>query len=303
MRSWLIHHIGCLNESLLRLFRTPLASLLTMAVLGIALALPGGLYMLTNNLLSVSGSWDAETRITLYLKEDVTDLQAEDLVLALHDPLAYSSIQFLSRDQALEEFRQMTRFDDALDKLEQNPLPPVILITPLDSRTPDELETILEKLKTRPEVELAQLDLKWIKRLNAIIQIIQRSLIVIFALLALAVILVVGNTIRLEIENRRDEIIITKLFGATHAFIRRPFLYDGLWFGLFGGLFACLLITGALWLLGRPVATLIALYNSEFQPIYPDFMFILVLILLGGLLGYIGAWTAVSQHLHNIEPT
>jgi len=197
----------------------------------------------------------------------------------------------------------MTRFDDALDKLEQNPLPPVILITPLDSRTPDELETILEKLKTRPEVELAQLDLKWIKRLNAIIQIIQRSLIVIFALLALAVILVVGNTIRLEIENRRDEIIITKLFGATHAFIRRPFLYDGLWFGLFGGLFACLLITGALWLLGRPVATLIALYNSEFQPIYPDFMFILVLILLGGLLGYIGAWTAVSQHLHNIEPT
>jgi cell division transport system permease protein len=147
-----------------------------------------------------------------------------------------------------------------------------------------------------------KLDLEWIKRLRGIIEIIQQAVIIIAAILAIAVILVVGNTIRLEIENRRDEIIITKLFGATHAYIRRPFLYDGLWFGLLGGLSACALIMAALWLLSEPVIRLIALYDSSFSPIYPDVVFIAGITLLGGLLGYVGAWSAVSQHLYKIEP-
>ena len=115
-------------------------------------------------------------------------------------------------------------------------------------------------------------------------------------------ILVVGNTIRLEIENRRDEIVITKLFGATHAYIRRPFLYDGMWYGLFGGLFASLLIVAAVWLLSEPVLRLIALYESSFALIFPGAPFIAGITVFGGLLGYLGAWTAVSQHLYKIEP-
>lgn len=303
LRSWLSHHFGCLNESLLRIFQAPLTSLLTIAVLGIALALPGGLFMLTKNLLSLSGSWDAGIHITLYLNDDISDKQGDELSQSLDNDPNFSSVQFLSRTQALEEFRQMAHFDEALDKLDQNPLPSVILITPLNTLSAKQLTPVLEELKNKPEIQLVQLDLEWIKRLQAIIQTAQHGLLVIFALLALAVILVVGNTIRLEIENRRDEIVITKLFGATNAFIRRPFLYDGLWFGLFGGLFACLLILAALWILDGPIATLIELYDSEFQPIYPDLIFILSMVLLGGFLGYIGAWMAVSQHLHKIEPS
>ena len=300
--AWLAHNAGCLNESLQRFTKTPLANLLTIMVLGIALSLPGSLYMLTKNLLSLSGNWDKGTHITLYLNQDVGDAQAAELALSLEDPARYSSIQFLSRDQALAEFRRLTRFNEALDKLDKNPLPAVILLTPVDTLTAKQLQPLLGALQDRPEVELAQLDLQWIQRLQSILQIAQRALLVVFALLALAVILVVGNTIRLEIENRRDEIVITKLFGATHAFIRRPFLYDGLWFGLLGGLLSSLLIVIALWLLASPVARLIALYDSNFQPIYPDTLFILTMIVFGGLLGYAGAWLAVSQHLHQIEP-
>ena len=178
-----------------------------------------------------------------------------------------------------------------------------MVVTPsIDHSSPEAGEALLKKLAKQPEVDLAQLDLEWIKRLRGIIEIIQQAVIIIAGILAIAVMLVVGNTIRLEIENRRDEIIITKIFGATHSYIRRPFLYDGLWFGLLSGVLACILIIAALWLLSEPVIRLIALYDSDFSPIYPDGVFIIGITLFGGLLGYLGAWSAVSQHLYKIEP-
>lgn len=302
VRSWSSHHSGCLNESLLRLLRTPLSSLLTMAVLAIALALPGGLYVLSQNLLSLSKHWDTDTQITLYINRDIPDQQAEALSRQLAKDPRFTHVEFLSRDHALEEFRRMAEFQNALEHISENPLPAVILITPTSTLSTQSLDEIRSELVGKSQVELAQLDLEWIKRLRGIIEIIQQAVIIIAAILAIAVILVVGNTIRLEIENRRDEIIITKLFGATHAYIRRPFLYDGLWFGLLGGLSACVLIMAALWLLSEPVIRLIALYDSSFSPIYPDVVFIAGITLLGGLLGYVGAWSAVSQHLYKIEP-
>ncbi len=302
LRSWTSHHISCIKESLTRLLKTPLASLLTMAVLAMALALPGSLYMLTQNMIALSGHWQTDTQISLYLHEDSGDLAAESIALDLRQDKRLVRVQFMSRDQALDEFREMTDFDEALDKLAHNPLPPVILIYPRNDLAAEALTRLIEELAAIPQVELAQLDLEWIKRLNGILGIIQRSLLVVVGLLAIAVILVVGNTIRLEIENRRDEIVVTRLFGATHAFIRRPFLYDGIWFGLLGGLLACILIYTALWALDAPVVRLIELYNSSFQPIYPDISFIVTLTLFGTLLGYLGAWSAVSQHLYKIEP-
>ncbi len=302
LRSWISHHFSCINESLVRLFKSPLASLLTMAVLAIALALPGGLYMLTQNMLTLSGHWETDTQISLYLREDLSDQAAKNVALDLQRDSRLVNVQFMSRDEALDEFKRMTGFDEALDKLKHNPLPPVILISPRNDLITDALTSLAEELAERPQVELAQLDLEWIKRLNGILEIVQRSLLVLVGLLAIAVILVVGNTIRLEIENRRDEIVITRLFGATHTFIRRPFLYDGVWFGLLGGLLACILIYASLWTLGEPVGKLIDLYNSNFQPIYPGIPFIAALTSFGTLLGYLGAWTAVSQHLYKIEP-
>ncbi len=302
LRSWVLHHFSCANESLIRLLKKPLASLLTVAMLAIALALPGGLYMLTQNMLALSGHWEADTRISLYLREDLDEQVARNIVANLQKDHRITKVQFMNRDEALDEFRQMTGFDEALDRLEHNPLPPVILLSPRKDLTADALTDLLQELTAMPQVDLVQLDLEWIKRLQGILGLIQRSLLIVAGLLAIAVVLIIGNTIRLEIENRRDEIVITQLFGATHAFIRRPFLYDGIWFGLLGGLLACTLIYAALRVLNEPVGRLIELYNSSFQPIYPGPSFIAALTLFAALLGYLGAWTAVSQRLHKIEP-
>jgi len=273
-----------------------------MAVLAIALALPGGLYVLSQNLLSLSKHWDTDTQITLYLNLDVTDEKAEALSIQLSKDPRFTTVKFLGRDQALQEFRQMAAFQDALEHIADNPLPAVIIITPTSLLSTEALDELRTDLLDRPQVELAQLDLEWIKRLRGIIEIIQHAVIIIAIILAIAVILVVGNTIRLEIENRRSEIVITKLFGATHAYIRRPFLYDGLWFGLLGGIMACVLIVAALWLLSEPTVHLIALYDSSFSLIYPGLPFIASITFFGGLLGYLGAWSAVTQHLYKIEP-
>lgn len=302
IRSWTTHHAGCLNNSLRRLFHKPLSSLLTMAVLAIALALPGGLYVLSQNLLSLSEHWDTDTQMTLYLNQNVDDQQAELFAEQLSRDPRFSRVDFLSRTDALEEFRQMTEFQQALQYITDNPLPAVIILTPTSNIAPDALADLQNELTDRSQVELAQLDLDWIKRMRGIINIVQHAVIIIAVILAVAVILVVGNTIRLEIENRREEIVITKLFGATHAYIRRPFLYDGMWYGLFGGLLASLLIVAALWLLSEPVMRLITLYESSFALIFPNALFVLGITMLGGLLGYLGAWTAVSQHLYKIEP-
>ena len=302
IRSWTSHHQGCLRDSLVRLFRSPLSSTLTMAVLAIALALPGGLYILSLNILSLSEHWDTDAQISLFLNRDTSDEEGQALSEQLATDTRAARVRFLSRAQALEEFRQMTTFREALEHISENPLPAVILITPSASLSTVKLNKLRSDLLANPQVELAQLDLEWIKRLKGVIEIAQRAIVIVAVILAIAVILVVGNTIRLEIENRRDEIVITKLFGATHAYIRRPFLYDGFWFGLMGGLLASALISAALWLLTEPVGRLISLYESNFMPIYPGIIFISILTLVGGLLGYLGAWSAVTQHLYKIEP-
>ncbi len=302
LKSWTSHHRGCLRDSLYRLFRSPMSSILTMAVLAIALALPGGLYILSQNMLSLSMHWDTDARISLFLTRDVSDEEGRALSQQLAKNPGMKHVDFLSRADALEEFRQMTTFQEALEHIAENPLPAVILITPASSLSPQALDRLRQELLANPQVELAQLDLEWIKRLKGIIEMIQRAILIVAAILAIAVILVVGNTIRLEIENRREEIVITKLFGATHSYIRRPFLYDGFWFGLMGGLLASALISAALWLLNEPVDRLISLYESNFTPVYPGIIFVISITLAGGLLGYLGAWTAVTQHLYKIEP-
>ena len=302
MQSWFFHHARCMANSLLRLLRTPLSSALTIAVLAIALALPGGLYILSQNLLSLSDHWDTDTQITLYLHMDITDQKAETLSKQLANDTHFSHVKFLSRAHSLEEFREMAAFRSALEYISDNPLPAVILLTPAASLSAQKLEEIRVQLLDKPEIELAQLDVEWVKRLRGIIQVLQHAVTIIAAILAIAVILVVGNTIRLEIENRRDEIIITKLFGATHAYIRRPFLYDGLWYGLLSGVLACALILFALHLLNESIIRLITLYGSDLDPGHPGMLFIAGITLSGALLGYLGAWTAVSLHLYKIEP-
>jgi cell division transport system permease protein len=303
LQVYLLRHVQVALNSLGRLYRAPLASLMTAAVIGIALALPSGLYVLTGNLQRLSTQWDGGASLSLFLHHEVTGDQAGALADKLRQWPEIEQLRLITPQEALSEFRELSGFGDTLDTLDENPLPAVLAIKPADSAArSDPAAALLERLRALPEVELAQLDLQWVKRFNAIVSIVQRSIWVLASLLGLAVLLVTGNTIRLEIQNRREEIEITKLIGATSAFIRRPFLYSGLWYGLAGAILAAVLVELAFLQLNSPVRQLAGLYESSFRLQMLSFSEGVTLLAAGSLLGLLGAWLAVGRHLSAIEP-
>lgn len=302
-RIWLTRHLQVALSSLGRLVRAPFASLMTMAVIGIALALPSCLLLVLGNVQTLSSSWDGAATISLYMKQPVTDDETAELAknLRLYDEV--SEVSVIVRHQALEEFRQLSGFSEVLNTLEDNPLPAVLVVKPDESHSdPQQAQLLADKLGSMGGVEFAQLDLQWVTRFQAIAKIADRVVWVVASLLGLAVILVIVNTIRLEIQSRHAEIEISKLIGATDSFIRRPFLYSGAWYGLFGGLISWLLVTLSLWMLDAPVAHLAGLYQSEFRLSGMDISTFCVLLSCGTLLGLAGSWVAVGRHLNSIEP-
>jgi cell division transport system permease protein len=301
LQNYLARHAQVALNSLGRLYRAPLASLMTAAVLGIALALPTGLYLLTGNLQRLSTQWDGSASISLFLRNNVSSAEAQQLTQKLQQWPQVDSVQLITPEQALGEFRELSGFGDVLDSLQTNPLPAVIGIKPADSHA-EAAADLMQKLRELPEVDIAQLDLQWVKRFRAIVDIVRRSIWVMGALLGLAVLLIVGNTIRLEIQNRHAEIEITKLIGATDGFIRRPFLYSGVWYGLSGALLAVLLVELAFLQLHGPVRQLAGLYQSEFSLQTLSFAETLALLGSGATLGLLGAGLAVGRHLAAIEP-
>jgi cell division transport system permease protein len=303
LHRYLSRHAQVALNSLGRLYRSPLASLMTAAVIGIALALPSGLYLLTGNLQRLSTQWDGSASFSLFLQKSVASRQSQALLDKLQRWPELERLQLITPDQALAEFKQLSGFGEALDALDANPLPFVITIKPVRTHSDaGSAARLLEKLRAIPEVELAQLDLQWVERFNAIVDIIRRSIWVMAALLALAVLLITGNTIRLEIQNRRDEIEITKLIGGTDGFIRRPFLYSGFWYGVIGALLATLLVELAFLQLHSPVRRLAGLYESGFSLQTLSLTEGFALLMTGAGLGLLGAWLAVGRHLAAIEP-
>jgi cell division transport system permease protein len=301
--AWGINHLHVFFSSLGRICRSPVASLMTISVLAIALALPAGFYVLLRNAQKLSGGWDGAPGISLYIKTDIEAARVDRLADKLRQWSEIAGIRVLHKEQALEEFKALSGFGEALDALNENPLPPVIVVAPHhDTTEPDKVEQLLEKLRALPEADIVQLDLQWVKRLYTIMNLVQRGLYIIAAMLGLAVILTIGNTIRLDIQNRRSEIQVNKLIGATDAFIRRPFLYTGFWYGLCGGIVACLLVAFACGLLQGPSRRLAGLYDSGFEPTALGFGNALALIGIAIALGYAGAWLAVGRHLKEIEP-
>jgi cell division transport system permease protein len=298
-RSWRDHHRLSAADSLRRMLENPVSSLLTWLVIGIALALPAALNVALENARSVSGSWDSPAQISLFLQDEV----GEEAAAALHASLAgrgdVAGASLVTREAALAEFASLSGFADVLDSLEENPLPNLLLVTPAPGVPPEALREELEALEG---VAQAVLDMAWVQRLNGLMELSRRIVLALGALLVLGVVLILGNTIRLAIENRRDEIVIVKLVGGSNAFVRRPFLYTGLWYGVGGGAVAALLVLAALWLLDEPVRQLAGLYQSDFQLSGIGPIGALRLVLLGGLLGLAGAWLAVSRHLGAIEP-
>ncbi len=302
-KAYFVHHLRSLVASLGLLYRHPLSNLMTILVIGIALALPTGLYLALDNARSISSNWDGAAQISLFTKLTVSNKQAQQLADKVRLYPEIEQVSMLTREQSRQEFRDLAGYGDALDALKENPLPAVLIITPSAAHAhPDAAQRLIEKLRQLPQADIVQLDLEWVKRLFAIMDIAQRSILVVASLLAIAVLLVVGNTILLDIQNRRDEIIITKQIGGTDAFIRRPFLYNGLWYGLFGGLIALLLVSiSVAWLRGS-VESLSLLYESGYTLRSLDLRSIGILLLLGTTLGLAGSWLSVGRHLKQMEP-
>lgn len=303
LKAYGVNHLQTLSHSLGRMAGQPVSSLMTVAVIGIALALPTGLHVLLKNVQAVSAGWESAAQISLFLKKQLSEEAVARTLNELAAMPEIASVNHISPAQALAEFQQLSGFDNAMDALQVNPLPTVIVVQPaLEHSAPAEVETLLERLRGRTDVDLAQLDMEWVKRLYAMMEIGKRGVLVLGTLLALAVLLIVGNTIRLAIQNRREEIEVQKLIGATDAFIRRPFLYSGYWHGLLGAVFAWLLVNISLWLLDGPVRRFSMLYDSRFEIGALDLGASVALLALGVGLGLVGAWLAVGRHLREIEP-
>jgi cell division transport system permease protein len=304
LHIWLQRHAQVALSSLGRLTRNRFSSLMTCAVIGIALALPSGLHVLLSNFQKVSGHWNSETSISLFLRHDISNQQASALANKLRHHKQIERVDLMTRAAALEEFQKHSGFADALEALDENPLPNLLFIQPKKTfETTKMAKKLVQELRLLPQTDIVQLDLQWIRRLEAITAIAQRIVLVLAALLNIAVLLIVGNTIRLEIQNRKTEIEIHQLIGATNAFIRRPFLYTGFWYGLFGGFIAWCLITLSIILISGPVTTLARLYQSSFSLNSLPLTTTLGLLCGSSLLGLMGSWLAVSRHLKTIKPS
>ena len=305
LRAWVTRHLQTFFYTLGQLSRTPMASLLTAAVIGMALALPAGLYVLLDNVQDATRGWDGSNEVSLFLDLGIDDDGAAMVAGRLREWPEVDGARIISRARALEEFRDLSGFADVMDAFaDDNPLPAVIVVTPaLNAGDGAAMEKLLGRIESLPEVDFAQFDLAWLKRLYAILAIVERGVVVVAALLAGAVLLVVGNTLRLGIENRRQEIEIAKLFGATDAFIRRPFLYSGLLYGALGGVIALLLVWVGILLLDEPVQRLTALYSGDYRLQGLGLLPSIALPALGALLGLLGSWLSVGRHLAAIEPS
>jgi cell division transport system permease protein len=277
---------------------------MTTAVIAIALAMPSGMHVLLKNMQGVLSGWDSAAQISLFLERDTSEANALNLAGRLREHPAILEVEYISASQAMEEFRRLSGFGDALDALEENPLPPVLVVQPtLGKQDPQALQALVTELRDEATVDLAQLDMEWVERLYALMEIGKRGVMILAILLAIAVMLVVGNTIRLMIQNRRDEIVIMKLIGGTDAFIRRPFLYTGFWYGSLGALLAFIMVESSLLVLAGPVNSLAGLYNSSFRLGGMDLATTGALLGGGVLLGLLGSWLAVGRHLRAIEPS
>ena len=302
-RAWVLRHLQVFFSSLGRIWQRPIGNGMSILVIAIAIALPAGLQLLVSNLAQLAGHWEGGASATLFLEPEVSDRQVEALLQRLRSDRRIGALQHLTPQQALEEFRQHSGLGEAISLLEENPLPHVVLLKPADPNLPlERFQALVRELRGYPGVDRAMVDLQWVSRFRAMVQLLRRGSQVLAVLLSLAVVLVIGNTIRLEIQGRREEIEIVKLVGGSRAFIRRPFLYEGFWYGLLGGLTALLLLELSLLFLRGPVERLARLYGGAYRLQGPDPNLALAMLLIAVLLGVTGAWLAVQQQLDRIEP-
>lgn len=301
LAAWVESHRSSLLDSLRRLGKQPIGSFFTCLVMAVALSLPMGLSLLLSNVERLGGSWQRAAQISVYLNLDAGQAEGNRLREQIKAMPGVAEAEYVSNEQALKEFQKDSGLGEALKELPSNPLPGVVVVTPEEVDKPA-LEALRTRLSELPKVQQAQLDLVWVERLAAILKLGDRFVFGLTVLLVAALLLVIGNTIRLHIENRRVEIEVIKLVGGTDSYVRRPFLYMGALYGIGAGLLSWGVLAFGLNWLNESVIDLAGLYGSDFAlggvPVADGFS-----LLLGAVfLGYIGAWIAVARHLSELAP-
>ena len=296
-------HAHALFSSLGRLVASPFASIMTIAVLAIAISLASGFYILVMNLQQLTSNLETSNQISLFLRDDVSDAHASKLVGSIRQNVNVQDVRLITRDQALAEFQTYSGFGAAINALERNPLPIVLQVLPKNALEDKEgLENLLKNFQQFPEVDFAQMDLQWVERLQSIMAVTRLFANLLNLMLAGAVLFIIGNTIRLELHNRRDEVVIAKLVGATNSFIRRPFLYTGFWIGFISGVSAWFIVTTLMLILRQPVEKLSGLYEGGFHMLFLSFTETLALIFISSALGILGSWVVLFCQLQYTKP-
>ena len=301
IRAWLIQHGFVFFLTFKRLIATPLASLLSIIVMGIALSLPAGIYILMQNLQAFSGQTASSPQMSLFLKLDTPQASIEKIQQRLEENPQILTIQFIPKDAALQQLQQSNGLTDIAASLARNPLPDAFVIHTQENST-EALEQLRLAMQKWPEIEHVQFDSVWIERWNALLELGRFAVLMLAALLSAAIIAIMFNTIRLQILTKRDEIELSKLIGATDSFIRRPFLYFGALQGLAGGATAWLIMALAIRILNEQLVSLSQLYgiDLQLQPLTTEDS--ISLLLFSGWLGWLGARISVASHLWQIEP-
>lgn len=299
--NWLLAHFDTLRESLSRLGRQPFATMLNVVVLGIALSLPAGFYIGLDNLQAFSRQLSSDPQISIFMATDAGQAEVSTVEQRLKRLPEAGRVEFIPRDQALAKLKRSAGLTDVLASLQQNPLPDAFVVT-AKSNNPNTLESLRDQVQKWPKVEHVQLDAEWARRLDAVLGVGRLLVALLAVLLAVALVVVTFNTIRLQILTRRDEIEVSRLIGATNPFIRRPFLYFGALQGVAGGAAAWAIVSFAVFLLNGQLADLAMSYGVAFKVEALSAVDSGLLLAFAATLGWLGAWLSVSRHLWKIGP-
>ncbi|MDP1559436.1 MAG: permease-like cell division protein FtsX [Nitrosomonas sp.] len=301
MKTWLIQHWQAFTFTLKQLLRTPFTSLLSIVVIGITFSLPVGVYTLLENLQSYSGKMVETPELSVFLKLDVTKTEEEEIRRRLEMQELIKSFQFIPKDYALKQLAQDNEMAMVVDNIGHNPLPDAFIVTTRRARA-EELDQLRTNLQEWPGIEYVQFDTDWAKRVDALLNLGRLAVVILTTLLSIALIVVIFNTIRLQILTKREEIEVSKLIGATDSFIQRPFLYFGTIQGLAGGMMAWLIMVLGIQLMNDELAVLAELYATDFHLKHLDFEDSISLLAFSAWLGWLGARLSVASYLWRIEP-
>ena len=303
-RAWLRRHSYSFFSSLGVLLQHKIGTLMTVLVLGIAMFLPLGLYMTLTNLEGMNLRQDEWSAVTIFFKSGTTQAEVQRVADELDKRFQPKAVAVISPAEGMEDFREASGFGESLDMLEENPLPWVMQVSPQPGST-EQVEARVDELtgflKSIDSVEVTQFDYKWLQRLGRMMELGQSVVLVLILLFGLAVVVVVANTIRLDVASHAEEIEILALVGAGNAFVRQPFLYTGLWYGLIGSLLAVALLALTMLYIGRPLGLLLETYGTAFSPRGLGASDTLWVLGCGTLLGWLGAWISVQRYLRQLK--